>query len=444
MTNITKTIYYGGAKATGCKSDRLGPAIRYHRLQNGLSQQQLANGICSLQMISAVERGRQNPSIKTLEKIADRLNVPLHEIYTPDNDDFPIRVKLELAEAYIRQSASETAAAMLTEIDADPEILRTERLHWYLLKGELLNKTNQPDQAVDLLLPVIDEVDRDKKIDDELLCKMYNQLGTGYFKLRYFTKAYSAYKRGYQVAMSLPAFEMPAANVTYNLGITCNQIELWDEAFFYVSEAKKYYDTLDRPRYIADSYFELAIATKNEEYVKKALVLYESLEIRQMSLRVKQFHAVHLESKQDYIRAAEMLVTVAKEFVADHEISSAIFVLSRAALLCVEHSDLPLAQKHLHLATDYLDKASSKPPYHIAIYFYAVARVDFLIGNIEDCILNAKKSSDMYATIELFIESANSLELIADALTQIGQYQAAYESSKQANTLLRLGRRREQ
>ena len=49
----------------------------------------------------------------------------------------------------------------------------------------------------------------------------------------------------------------------------------------------------------------------------------------------------------------------------------------------------------------------------------------------------------MYATIELFTESANSLELLAEALTQSGQYQSAYEVSKQVNALLRQGRRGE-
>ena len=131
MTTIRK--YKGGTKATGCKSDKLGDNVRYHRLQRGLSQQELAEGICSLQLISSIERGTSNPRVTILEKLADRLKVPLNKIYRPETgDQFPNRVKLELVEAYLKRGELEPAGALLEEMDGCGTLIEVERQTWYL------------------------------------------------------------------------------------------------------------------------------------------------------------------------------------------------------------------------------------------------------------------------------------------------------------------------
>ncbi len=53
-------------------------AIIKHRLKLGMSQSQLAKAIGSRQpVISRLERGNGNPSLRTLQKIADALNLSL-------------------------------------------------------------------------------------------------------------------------------------------------------------------------------------------------------------------------------------------------------------------------------------------------------------------------------------------------------------------------------
>ena len=65
--------------------DKLGPeyelirAIITQRLKRGWSQQRLAEEIGSRQpIISRLERGGSNPSLKFLQRIADALGVSLH------------------------------------------------------------------------------------------------------------------------------------------------------------------------------------------------------------------------------------------------------------------------------------------------------------------------------------------------------------------------------
>lgn len=432
-----KTLYKGGTKATGLKSVQVGEKVRYHRLQRGLSQQELADGLCSVQLISAIERGTNNPRVKTLEMIADRLNVPLKEIYQPDEDEFPNRVKLQLVKAYIKRAEYEPAQELLTELKAQGNFIEVESQDWHLLQGELFNKTNQPKEAIDLLHGFITQIEKHQNADDELLCNLYNQLGTGYFKLRQFAKAYSAYKRGYQVALRFPAYELTAANVTYNLGIVCNQLELLDEAKMYLDQARDFYESISNLNFIADSYFELALATKNEEYVLKALHLYESLNAIKMTNLVRQFHAIHIKSKTNYDEALEDLQKVANDFSKDNDPGRSLYALSNAAMLCVHKDDLETANELIEKGVTYRKLIGETEPYNLAPYYRAKAALSMKHNRFEQCIEEAHKSTDFYAIMEMYAECADSLEYAAEAYQRLGQHQEAYEVAKKANQFLR-------
>ncbi|ASS76870.1 hypothetical protein CIG75_19245 [Tumebacillus algifaecis] len=57
-----------------------GTIIREKRLQSGLTQTELAQGICTPSMISQIEAGKANPSRQLLEKLAERLGVPVEAL----------------------------------------------------------------------------------------------------------------------------------------------------------------------------------------------------------------------------------------------------------------------------------------------------------------------------------------------------------------------------
>jgi transcriptional regulator with XRE-family HTH domain len=65
----------------------LGPAIRKHRELIRLSQEELADrsGL-DRTYISGIERGRRNPTIKILQKVADALGVNLDVIFATARD----------------------------------------------------------------------------------------------------------------------------------------------------------------------------------------------------------------------------------------------------------------------------------------------------------------------------------------------------------------------
>lgn len=66
-------------------TERIGARIRELRNQQGISQEKLAlKAEIDRTYLAGVERGKRNPSIKSLEKILNALGVTFHEFF----DDF--------------------------------------------------------------------------------------------------------------------------------------------------------------------------------------------------------------------------------------------------------------------------------------------------------------------------------------------------------------------
>lgn len=63
-----------------CMSD-LGERIKTLRKKRGLTQAQLAAGICTKSFISQIEKGYSQPALDTLQAIAERLGVTLADFF---------------------------------------------------------------------------------------------------------------------------------------------------------------------------------------------------------------------------------------------------------------------------------------------------------------------------------------------------------------------------
>ena len=62
---------------------KLGPRIREFRQQAGLSQEKLAwNAGIAPAFLGQLERGLKSPTVKTLEKLANALNISVAELFT--------------------------------------------------------------------------------------------------------------------------------------------------------------------------------------------------------------------------------------------------------------------------------------------------------------------------------------------------------------------------
>ena len=67
----------------------LGSRIRHLRMLRRMTQQQLAEGICTKSFVSQVEKGYARPAVDTLQAFADRLGVSLADLLGPGEPTTP-------------------------------------------------------------------------------------------------------------------------------------------------------------------------------------------------------------------------------------------------------------------------------------------------------------------------------------------------------------------
>ncbi len=134
---------------------RLGARLRRARLARNLTQSEVAQKQFSVSYISAVERGQIRPSLGALEKLAERLQVPLSELLREDDampilplpstergDGSPDRLDIEnrLRDALIltRQNCPAEAVEALLRV-RHRNLTPNEQMlfHWYLGRANL-------------------------------------------------------------------------------------------------------------------------------------------------------------------------------------------------------------------------------------------------------------------------------------------------------------------
>lgn len=101
----------------------LGKKIRALRIELGLTQKELSEGIVTRNMLSRIENGEALPSLSTLSEIADRLNVKIG--YLVDDHDDGSKLKNERLLSMIKKEFSEGNYALclqyLNNLDYYPE-----------------------------------------------------------------------------------------------------------------------------------------------------------------------------------------------------------------------------------------------------------------------------------------------------------------------------------
>lgn len=406
-----------GSKRTGVIQKGLGERVKRLRKERGMTQVELAEGICTDATISGLERGTINVSIDILVGVAEKLRVPLKEIYRPDIEgEFPNPIKLDLVQVYISRGDLKSAQELLEQLNNRDDLVAIEVHKWHYLQAKVWNDSKMHQRSIDLLIPILEQLEASQFADESLMCKLYNQLGNAYYYTRQFAKALSAYERGYSYVLRMPVFQTDSAHLTYNLGIVCNELELRQDADHYLNKARNYYESVSDLRKLADSYFQSAIATKNENYINKAKHYYEELELQDMVNMVRQFKVYHIDSRKDYRLAVEELHSIALDFYNMNKIERCIYTLSRAVMLCVKNSDTLGANIYVSLATTYKEELNSDNGMYIPDFYLMKAKYYYACTDYPESLKHAYKASELYDKMDMKAYSADALKVAVKVL----------------------------
>ncbi|MGZ4134038.1 MAG: tetratricopeptide repeat protein, partial [Tumebacillaceae bacterium] len=321
-----------------CK--KIGERVKHYRINRGMSQDQLADGICSRQTISLLENGQHFPSADFMKQIAVKLGVPFHEIMINEVKELDAKVQIDISKVYVEIEDYANAFLLIEELEVREDLLEYQRRELVLLKAECLLRSGSAGLAVDLLSDLLERLEDDHEPDDHFLAVLTDKLGTAYYFVSQLENAYAFYMRAYQISKRFPEHDPVSAKIAFNLGKILRMIDRPNEAIDHLIRAEEYFNQVSDLKKQAITLFELGIAyqirgnlEQADAIILKALALYESLNLVKMARRVRESHAYTVLSERKPTRAIEVLIECALEYEQDGDRLNLVYTYARIAFL---------------------------------------------------------------------------------------------------------------
>lgn len=213
-----------------------GSILRAFRLNCGLSQAEVCHGICNQSLLSRIESGNCNPSLKILEKICIRLNIKPSDLYiNRTENDFCKQVEylkdLIIIKEYDKAILEAKTYLMYKHVQQDPnlkfDILRSLGLAHY-------NKRSF-DEALIFFQDCQRVATQNSLKDKELLS--YNSIGTTYLELGSPAEALVYFERAYFLYETVIQNDRLKIKLMYNLSTTNRRLGQNQKARIIAAEA---------------------------------------------------------------------------------------------------------------------------------------------------------------------------------------------------------------
>ncbi len=285
---------------------RLGQRLRRARLTRNLTQGEVAKNQFSVSYVSAVERGQIRPSLGALEKLAERLQVPITDLlsegefetrYMGPTSEYretvaerhreEVEATLRQAQILSRQHKSAEAIDLLLRLSNQhltPRDIAT--LQWHLAycyidqeRGEEARRVAQEG------IPLAERAG-----ERELAERLRNELGNAYSLLHSHAVALDQYRACLRAiednVVRDPAFKV---NVLFNIGNQHWYLAEYDDAIQYLHQAAEAAQDVIRPETLGAIYWSLSLALGNKgdtagakSYALRSIAAYEEAANRQM------------------------------------------------------------------------------------------------------------------------------------------------------------------
>lgn len=432
---------------------RLGQRLRRARLARNLTQGEVAKNQFSVSYVSAVERGQIRPSLGALEKLAERLQVPVTDLLGDTDlearftspaeareasieryrDDVDNRVREAQVLAY--QGHVEDSIAMLQRLAGQQLSSReSATVHWQLARSYAAgDHADEARREAAIALPFAERLN-DRNLTERIrsqLADAYSQMGNSALALDNYRNCLRAIDDG---AITDPAFEL---TVLFNIGSQHAQMGDFERAIENLRKAADLTAEVASPERMGAVYWGLSLAYSGKgdaaqarSYALRAIATYENAENRrligQIYNRLGRAYAQAGEVDQALaqLRAAHELATAQQDThgVAEAQRSLALVYLQEQR---VEEAAQAAANalEHAETAGDARQRADS---------LLVIAQVQEQRGE------HAAAERSYSQAIDL-LQDADATERLRDAyaaysefLERRGESKRAYEMLKQA------------
>lgn len=357
---------------------RLGQRLRRARLARNLTQGEVAKNQFSVSYVSAVERGQIRPSLGALEKLAERLQVPVTDLLSDTDlearfaspaearepgieryrDDVDNRVRE--AQVLTFQGQADEAISMLRRL-ANQSLSTRESavVHWRLAHAYAAS-----GRAEDARREAATALSFAERLNDRgLIERVRNSLGDAHAMMGSHALALESYRACLRAIddgfIADPAFEL---TVLFNIGSQHTQMEEFDHAIEVLRRAADLTTEVANPERMGAVFWGLSQAYGNKGdtaqsrmYGLRAIAAYEQAQSRRLVAQtfnrlgrayaksghvddaLAQLHAAHemATAQQDIQGIAEAQRSLALVYLQEQKVSEA----AKAAKEALERSE---------------------------------------------------------------------------------------------------------
>ncbi|MFD2171598.1 helix-turn-helix domain-containing protein [Tumebacillus lipolyticus] len=318
----------------------LGKRIREFRLKKGITQIDLARGLCTPSMISQIESDRAKPSHKILVAIAERLSVSIEHLLSDVNLDFEFRSKLKMAVGFVRAKEFRTAIPFLQElIDSSHPRMKSSEIHLELATCHL--ELGDVEEAITLLNGLYEWANR--KQGHEMLVTTLMRLGSAYQKKGESALALFHSKRAFEELEKVDEHDpILRSKVLTLLGSVYEQMgKLEEAATFYEGALGEGQGKIEERGQsylkLAETYHKAQCFEKAEEYAERASMLLDELKNVEQEQALK-YRLVKLKSKKgDWRKSVDALLQIAEHYQDSSEKEKIGAIFADIAMICSKH-----------------------------------------------------------------------------------------------------------
>ncbi|MBA4538629.1 helix-turn-helix domain-containing protein [Bacillus aquiflavi] len=267
----------------------IGKKIKELRKVLGLSQEELANGICTQAQISKIEKGDVYPYATTLYLISQRLGVDVNyffDIGTTPRLDYVQEVYKQLT--YTRRNSNYEEMAQIVKLEEKNPLFTQNNKNLQLLlwhKGiceYMLNRDKE--KAIKTLEKAILLTKTTEKVWSEREIEVLLSIGSIYFEEQNYKKAIDTYLLAKEHLEQLPFLNDHTiyCRLHYNIARVLTRLHRYNESFFHCKEGIKWCIEKDNLYLLGELYYHIGYNyeiqghfKKAKQHMKKALVVFE-------------------------------------------------------------------------------------------------------------------------------------------------------------------------
>lgn len=218
---------------------KLGDKIRELRQNLGLTQEELAEGICTRSYISVLENNQMTPSDDVINKLSQKLGFDLRSIKDSFHPSSPYKDELNRIENFLYHQDYSKAMQTFREIPLDAELPPEERAKWLWERGTLIAlEQHKWDEGLVWCKEALELLQH--STEHTLMAKIYHLKGIFEYHLGMVDEAFQSYLLGIE---EMSKSESPSTRYLISLYVNLALIHnLWDEphsALIYLKKAKE-------------------------------------------------------------------------------------------------------------------------------------------------------------------------------------------------------------